>query len=312
MSNEKSIKTHKILILLTYFGHWPNWTPAFFHSCVCNDWIDWLFTTDCQIPAAEFSNITFRNMSLDEFNDFISQKLGFQVQKGPYAQLDYRPAYGFIFSKELERYDFWGHCDLDVIFGNIKNLLTEDYLECYDIISSRKDFLAGHFKLWRNKTEINTLYSRVPGYRQIFANPQHQNFDEDIMSANLHALLDGQHEEYKPRVLWSKKVVIGWPELARYSQRWHWVRGKLYDEQQQEHIYIHFMKWKRTMKCHDIGIGDDPPEFWLTRRGIWTKSRSWWDWLLDTVPLDLYLSKSLRQTMNTLGNLKKFMTGLLI
>ena len=36
---------------------------------------------------------------------------------------DLRPAYGVLFEEYLDGYDFWGHCDLDVLFGRIRDHL---------------------------------------------------------------------------------------------------------------------------------------------------------------------------------------------
>ena len=49
-------------------------------------------------------------------------------------------------------YDFWGYCDIDLIFGNIRKFITDDILDKYDKILSR-----GHFTLFRNKDSINTI-----------------------------------------------------------------------------------------------------------------------------------------------------------
>lgn len=80
----------------------------------------------------------------------------------PYKLCDYRPAYGEIYSDYIEGYDFWGHCDLDLIFGDIRAFLPEYVLENYDRI-----FTRGHFELYRNQKDINALYKKTVDYQGI-------------------------------------------------------------------------------------------------------------------------------------------------
>lgn len=69
--------------------------------------------------------------------------LGMQVWlEKPYKLCDFRPLYGEIFSNYVDGYDFWGYCDCDLIFGDIRKFLTEELL-------STKDYLLGmgHFHI---------------------------------------------------------------------------------------------------------------------------------------------------------------------
>ena len=288
-SETPSKEIHRIALICTYFGSWPQWIPAFFHSCSSNTAFDWLVVTDCPVPELHSHNITFRSMSLASFNELVGAKLGFAVNKGAYAQLDFRPAYGVIFAKELEGYDFWGHCDLDVIFGDLARHLCAEKLTSFDIISSRKGQLSGHLTVWRNDENTNRLFTAVPSYRELLSDPRHVNFDEKILSAFLRGLEHGTGSGHCPRVCWADRVVVGWPELERNCRKtWRWREGKIYDSKGQEQVYLHFRTWQRTMKCTDFTMGDKPPEFRISRRGIWISSRPWRDHLLTLLPLDLY------------------------
>ena len=42
----------------------------------------------------------------------------------PYKLCDYKPVYGLIFDEDLQDYDFWGHCDVDLIFGDIRKFIN--------------------------------------------------------------------------------------------------------------------------------------------------------------------------------------------
>ena len=87
-------------------------------------------------------------------------------------------AFGVIFEEYIEGYDFWGHCDIDVIWGDIRAFIGEEVLQNYDIVSCRKDFLAGHLTLWKNAPETNTIFQAVPSYQALFSSRECFSFDE--------------------------------------------------------------------------------------------------------------------------------------
>jgi hypothetical protein len=261
---------HKIRIIGTYFGRWPPWFPAFLLSCAANNGINWLFFTDCPIPPQAHPHISFIPCTLEQLNQMASERLGLRVAKNSYAQVDLRPAYGVLFAPHLQGYQFWGHCDFDVVWGDIRSFITERILETHDILSSRQNRLAGHFNLWRNDPKINTLFRSVPRYREAFAMPTYTRFDEKMMFDHLTALLH-EDQESAPRIYWPETSVADWPELEKRARGWRWERGKLYDREGQERIYIHFMTWKKSMRKIDFRLGEAPASFSITRRGMWSR-----------------------------------------
>jgi len=73
---------------------------------------------------------------------------------------------------------FWGHIDIDVIFGNIRDFITDDLLENYDLISVRPDWIAGCFLLFKNILKMNTLFCHSKDYKKAFTMAGYINFDE--------------------------------------------------------------------------------------------------------------------------------------
>jgi hypothetical protein len=119
------------------------------------------------------------NSTLEQFNLWASERLGLPISiHEPYKLCDLKPAYGVIFADYLSGYDFWGNADIDVIYGNIRSFLTEELLSKYDVISSRKEYLAGHLTLYRNCPEINRLYERSADYPKVFLDEEHFSFCE--------------------------------------------------------------------------------------------------------------------------------------
>ena len=77
------------------------------------------------------------------------KKLGFPVAlNSPYKLCDFKPSDGEVFEDYLNDYDYWGHCDVDLIWGDIRKFVTDELLEKYVRIFSR-----GHCSIYRNSSE---------------------------------------------------------------------------------------------------------------------------------------------------------------
>ena len=145
----------KIILIVPYFGKWPLWINYHFESICSNKSIDWLFVTDCEIPKRGMKNVIFKKMTMEYFNLMINEKLNLNISMSFKKVCDIRPAFGIIFEDFMKDYQFWGVTDTDIIYGDIRKFITIDVLNNYDIISSRKGNLSGHFTLFRNNKEIN-------------------------------------------------------------------------------------------------------------------------------------------------------------
>ena len=69
----------KIAFVVTYFGNLPFYFPAFQLSCKYNPDIQWLIFTDCDEPKHLPANITFVHLSIDDFAQLSTQKLGYEI-----------------------------------------------------------------------------------------------------------------------------------------------------------------------------------------------------------------------------------------
>ncbi len=170
----------KVVILIPYFGNWPAWMDYFLVSCEKNPSYNWIIFSDNPNPANTPDNVVIESFSLSEFNKMASTELGLDIHiRNPYKICDLRPAFGVIFSKFLKDADFWAYSDLDLVYGNIDRFLSQEIFENHDIITSRKEYLAGHFTLYRNDKIVNELYKLSPLYQEIFQdNSRHFAFDE--------------------------------------------------------------------------------------------------------------------------------------
>ena len=169
----------KICLIVCYFGQWPRWFGLFLETCKRNPDVGWLFFTDCPIPATHADHLRFVPGNMADFNALASAKLSLPIQVSiPYKICDYRPAFGLIFRDYLKPYAFWGHTDLDVIYGDIRHFITEALLDRHDVITARKAYLCGHFTLYRNEARINHLFEQSPDWPFVFQDPTYRNFDE--------------------------------------------------------------------------------------------------------------------------------------
>lgn len=169
-----------IAVLTCWYGDYPWYFPYYVHSCSFNPTIDFYIITDNldKIPNKP-DNLIIIYKTLDEIKETASQKLGFTVNIDyPYKLCDFKPAYGFIFSELINGYDFWGQSDLDIIYGNIRDFLTQDYLNNFDFISVRHDYTTGCFALYKNTPIMNNFFMRSKDFKLVLSNPNHYCFDE--------------------------------------------------------------------------------------------------------------------------------------
>jgi len=176
-----------IALIACWYGPYPWYFPYFVHSCSFNPTIDFYIITDNKEYIGDKpANIKIVYKTVEEINLTASKKLGFTVNiDNPYKLCDFKPAYGFIFLEIIGKYDFWGHGDIDVIYGNIRDFITDEMLKNYDIISPRPDWVPGCFLLFKNTEKMNTLFMQSKDYQTVFTSSKHFCFDETNFSHDL-------------------------------------------------------------------------------------------------------------------------------
>lgn len=178
-SIEPSRSKTRIAIVTCYFGIKPWYFDFFAKSCSANPEIDFLLITDIPFEVGDAKNIIVVDMSFTQVAALASRQLGIPLRLDyPYKLCDFKPAYGFIFRELLHNYDFWGHGDLDVVYGQIRNFITDELLGEYDIISASKSYISGFFTLYRNIEPINKLFKKSRDFQSVLQTPRYQGFDE--------------------------------------------------------------------------------------------------------------------------------------
>ena len=257
------MKHKSILLILPYFGKWPIWFGAHLKSIEQNQTVHWLIVTDCELPEIYPSNIRFISTTLHELNAKVNSVVEANVPLTPRKFCDLKPAYGAIFNEYVKEYDFWGFCDMDIIWGDIRAFITDEVLENYDIISSRKEAISGHFNLFRNTLEINQLYKQVPNYKKLFEETKFKWFDEEKLTCFL------KQNQFDFKIFWS--TILLNQERGRDSHqeyhldRWLWENGKMINTfSNKEVMYLHFINWKKTMKDCEVNYLDQSIKFYIS------------------------------------------------
>lgn len=173
----------KIGVITPYYGAMPDYFPIWLKSCERNPTIDFLLITDETLEAYQIpENVRIITMPFSELKALAQSKIGMPVSlPRPYKLCDYRPAYGLIFEDYLTEYDYWGHCDIDLVWGNLQEFFERNGLEQYDKFLDR-----GHLSLYRNDSDMKYLFMRETdtiSYKNVFANEASCFFDESPMVA---------------------------------------------------------------------------------------------------------------------------------
>ena len=164
-----------IRLVVPYFGQRPAYLPLVLRSMAANPDVSWLFLTEQSLPDVP-PNVAVQLCTFDDLAKRVQGNFAFEISlEHPYKLCDFRPAFGEIFADELAGFDFWGHSDLDVIFGQIRDHLPAAAFQADKILFN------GNFSLYRNDAQTVGWYRHEVGkvsYRDAMTNPAAMHFDE--------------------------------------------------------------------------------------------------------------------------------------
>ncbi len=281
------MKPNKTIALLTcYIGKLPWYFEYFVHSCRFNPSIDFhVISNDLTYGKALPHNVKLIPKTLEDINALASEKLGFAVNiSNGYKLCDFKPAYGLVFSDLLKDYDFWGHCDVDLIFGNIRTFITDDLLAKYDLISVRPDWIPGCFLLFKNNLKMNTLFTHSKDYKKVFSSNIHYCFDETNFAHD--AFADGLDWREIDTEIESMMHVVKKMEAENYIAPYFdlhiiegipgklkWKNGKMFYRDKYEILLYHLIRLKKHYKPKKR-IDHIPDTFTISPTKIYHQSKS--------------------------------------
>lgn len=252
----------RIRFLIPYFGQWPFWMPFFLQSCRYNPSIEWLFFSDCGVPADCPPNVVIRPLSYAAYCALVSARLGIEfAPPSPYKLCDLKPALGFVHADCLDGVDFWGFGDIDLVYGDLRHYFDEARLRAHDLLSTHATRVSGHLCLLRNNDSMRTAFRRVRGWQSALADPEHRAFDEKAFSKlfvknknwpeplrRLRRALSPALRRYEFVEAFSTPYArIPWTDGSfDFPARWLWCAGHLHSERDggRDFPYLHFLVWK--------------------------------------------------------------------
>ncbi len=242
-----------IVILIDYFGKWPGWMPVFLASCKFNSSVDWVIHTDCPVPRDLPGNVKMISMRYDDYIGMVSARLGINFNPAhAYKICDLKPMYGDMYRSEIDGYDFYGFGDLDVIYGDIRQIYTDDILS-FDVISTHKNMISGHLALFRNTELLRKAYASIRGWREFIEDPEITRFDEDVYSC----LFVRRHHFSNEEV--PDNLAQAWEECGK-------IEGVSTYFKEQYSTVFHPMSWHDGQQFH--------PDVWYWKNGAVTNDRN--------------------------------------
>lgn len=228
------------VMLMPYFGRWPEWIDIYFETCGWNAAIDFEFFTDCgPLPHPPPSNVRIHPMTLAEFNErFRACFPEHAGARSAYKLCDLRPAYGAMFRDLIAHCPFFGWGDVDVVYGQLAASITDEMRRA-DVISFNRDHLSGHLTLVRTDLAAD-LHRFFHAWDEKVDHPDYQHLDEPKTLAGLNVYL---HESFNTPLSPWKPWTNG---RSRFPKEWYWRDGVLTNDLDgpRQFSHLHFMHWK--------------------------------------------------------------------
>lgn len=263
----------RICIISAYIGELPDTFPLWVKSVSANQTVDFMLITDKDVSPPP-KNLRVIKKALFEIKRMAEQELDMEVTlETPYKLCDFKPVFGKIFRRYLKdyNYDYWGHCDLDLIFGDLRFFFNKYGLNKYD-----KFLHQGHLALYRNTERINNAY-KLPGsyyyYKQVFTRNESFVFDE---YNRINGIFHYNHLPIFEEVIFANIN----PAFTRFKccrinnyskQLFYYEKGKVFrafinhrgEVEKEEFIYIHLLGRKldkvpvKVLKSEMFAITED-------------------------------------------------------
>jgi hypothetical protein len=205
----------RVVLIIVYIGKLPDFFEIWLNSCKQNPSIEWLLYTDDHSGFSYPSNVKPIYTTFSEIKQLFQSKYPFTISLDSHVKLcDYKTAYGDIFQEEIKDYDYWGYCDIDVIWGNITHFITR-----YSLLQYDKACDTGHFTLYKNTIELSTLYKKgkekgLLDYVEVFTSPKIYAFDEWGLGKGINAIFLAHNKS-----LFYQKILFADIEVYSYALR---------------------------------------------------------------------------------------------
>lgn len=259
----------KCIFICPYFGKLPNNFQLWLNSWANNREYNICIITDDDTDYLYPENVRVEYLPFEKLASFIQSKFDFHIEiKSPYKLCDLKPAYGYIFSEYITGYEFWGHCDMDIIIGDLDNFLTAEIFTNY-----KKILFLGHMTIYKNELEMNRMFMKkiidYIDYKKIFSSSSNFAFDElpayginsifyksgiDIFNSEIYADISSLYNNlYRDRYSVNSNSF----RILKEKQIFTYENGKIFSYlskgnsiEKKEYAYIHLQKRDMTLKVN--------------------------------------------------------------
>lgn len=149
------------LFICPWFGPLPEWMPDYLADIA---------------RLAEYGYYWLVDTDYDMFRERVRERL--DVECPPmYATgkiHDYRACLAVLYADEIKGYDWFGHTDFDIAYGNPANFITDKTLAGLDAYSDGWDYINGPWTLYRNfgNDDQWRLYELIPNWEKTLEDPR--------------------------------------------------------------------------------------------------------------------------------------------
>jgi hypothetical protein len=138
----------RLAMLVPWFGPLPPWFDLYMERVEAQT-IDFIFDHDLRSFKQRVEDIL---------------KVRCPIVEGGAKIHDYRCAFGLLYAEELRPYGWWGHTDLDCVYGRLDRFYTPQRLREVSVWSECNDYVCGPWTLYENTEDARLLFMDVPGW----------------------------------------------------------------------------------------------------------------------------------------------------
>lgn len=272
---------NNIALISIYYGNQPKYLSLFLSSAKLNSNFDFHIFSEWEELPIKASNIKLHKLSFLEFNKLaLDKKIITKNIQNPYKLCDLKPAWPLILDHyfKLNRYDYIGYTDIDLIFGDIESFVTKDLIQKPDIWTLHSEYMAGSFLLLKNNFQNKTLFKYKDYYKLIFDSQNHYAFDEKFLPKYENISFKGNpiysftdivnHLEKKGVISTIRKHDI---LFESRPEKLVFKNGHLFDNNSKELFGFHFLLAKRYILWTYPSWIELPKQFYINKYGFYIK-----------------------------------------
>jgi hypothetical protein len=241
-------KGKQIALVSVWFGEEPKCFSVWLKTAAFNANVDFYVICDFQPTSAPPANVKIVRETKEVYSSKVSDAFGIPFSLGnPYKLCDQKLLIFSLYSGFLSDYEWFGYCDLDIVWGDLSLDLTPFALAKFDKIG-----LNAHCSLWRVSRFETFLMNvnRIADSKKLLDCTRNYALDEHL---GLQALFEECpkvqlfRHDLNLHPCQGRLVPLDWYHRGRDSIYWDrghllWREYTLNGYYETEHSYLHMQK----------------------------------------------------------------------